>query len=240
MIEVNPETAYLCDEMSASAYLLAPQFTALMLVIPFDAIGYDPYVHPRVIPIGLRTPVGRMLLVLLDALLMEVQEPIADLDELAKPVIDFIRAVALGKDGNDRKNSGSIDSRAAAMRRFVEEHIGPDHLDVDVIGRATGASRASVYRVFQPEGGVNRAILRRRLNAALVDVATSTSARNGIADAARLWGIGDASRFSRACRREFGYSPSAVFSFMNVPPEHLATGERQTRGKETGGDTPQR
>ena len=69
-----------------------------------------------------------------------------------------------------------------------------------------GLSRSALYRVFGPAGGVEAVIRRQRLVAAgavlrgrrAVDIET----------VATRFGFTDASSFSRAFRREFGYPPS--------------------------------
>ena len=72
-----------------------------------------------------------------------------------------------------------------------------------------GISRSRLYRLFEPYGGVNHYIQHRRLLHAYAALADPNDHRR-ILDIAEERGFDDAAEFSRAFRREFGYSPSEV------------------------------
>ena len=84
-------------------------------------------------------------------------------------------------------------------------------LRAEDLGRLVGMSRSNLYRLFEDTGGVARYIQRERLleaRAVLSDLATTQS----ISAIAEDFCFADASSFSRAFKREFGYSPSEVRS----------------------------
>ncbi|MBJ3777363.1 helix-turn-helix domain-containing protein [Acuticoccus mangrovi] len=220
MALLRPGAAYLCNEMAPCACVHGEDFALSVLVVPFDAVGYDPYRHPRITTIPLDTAVGRVLIALVEAASREVAS--AGREGLCAPLMAFLRALLadLYQGGPDEPSVEAF--RALAMRLYLEEHLFDETIDASTIARAVGTSRASVYRVFQGEGGVRRAVHRRRLRGALMDLVENEAVRGAIGQAAQRWGLIDASRFARMCRAEFGYPPGAVMEFLKTPPETVA------------------
>lgn len=94
-------------------------------------------------------------------------------------------------------------------RQYVRANLYDADLGSETLRRALGISRTRLYRLFEPTGGVMRYILRRRLvdaHSALADPANTQR----ILEIAEQRGFSDGAEFSRAFRREFGYSPSEV------------------------------
>ena len=75
--------------------------------------------------------------------------------------------------------------------------------------RELGISRSRLYRLFEPYGGVVHYIQHRRLLDAHAVLADPDDHRR-ILDIAEEHGFTDGAEFSRAFKREFGYSPSDV------------------------------
>jgi AraC-like DNA-binding protein len=101
-------------------------------------------------------------------------------------------------------------ARAALLERagrVVRENLGSAEFGPEELCRHLAVSRSKLYRLFEPAGGVARFIQRERLNEAhrrLADPMRSPSIHVVGLDVGFL----DHSTFSRAFRREFGYSPS--------------------------------
>lgn len=94
-------------------------------------------------------------------------------------------------------------------RRFVQTNLFNPDLGATIMQRELGVSRARLYRLFEPYGGVAHYIQHRRLldaHAALADA----SDRRRIVDIAAQRGFNDGAEFSRAFKRAFGYTPSDV------------------------------
>jgi AraC-like DNA-binding protein len=94
-------------------------------------------------------------------------------------------------------------------RLFVQANIFALDLSATSLQRELGISRSRLYRLFEPYGGVVHYIQHRRLldaHAALAD----PNDRRRILDIAEERGFTDGAEFSRAFKREFGYSPSDV------------------------------
>lgn len=95
----------------------------------------------------------------------------------------------------------------ARIRRFIDERLESPDLDGDAIRRSFGLSRSSLYRLFEPLGGVAVHIRGRRLARALADLVTPRPDRTRVIDIALHWGFGSEASFSRAFRAAYGLTP---------------------------------
>lgn len=100
----------------------------------------------------------------------------------------------------------------------IEARLMDPALDVDLIVRLCGGSRASLYRAFEAEGGVGRYIQARRLERAYRHLLSDNGARR-IGDVALTHGFASQPHFSRLFRARFGCAPSSV-----GPDGAIATG----------------
>jgi AraC-like DNA-binding protein len=96
------------------------------------------------------------------------------------------------------------------VRRFIEANLSDTRLSAERISEKFALSRSTMYRLFQPLGGVDRYIRRRRLARAhrLLSVPPGESA-GYVYEVALSCGFGSESAFSHAFRREFSQSPLA-------------------------------
>ena len=100
--------------------------------------------------------------------------------------------------------------RAAA--EYVEGRIQAMELpiNIDAVANAGGVSRATLYRAFDGEGGVNRYIQDRRLHHARSALRRRRGPRPTIAETSHDYGFASPNHFSRLFRTRYGYSPSEV------------------------------
>lgn len=112
------------------------------------------------------------------------------------------------------------------IRRYIEQHIAMPDLGPDHLCKMFGLSRASLYRLFEPIGGVTDYIRTRRLRAAF-DMLTNDRMR-GVGEIAYACGFADISAFSRAFRNQFGMSPSEVRDMGDRGPLSLGPAEKQS------------
>lgn len=94
-------------------------------------------------------------------------------------------------------------------RRIIRRDFFSLALSPDALARSLGISRSGLYRAFEPYGGVRQVIQEERLAAAHSALADPERTES-IVQIAESCGFSDASGFSRAFRRNFGYSPSQV------------------------------
>jgi AraC-like DNA-binding protein len=94
----------------------------------------------------------------------------------------------------------SIMSPAAAfvtIRRYIDAHLHLPTLDVDGLNAVFGVSRASLYRLFEPTGGVASYIRRARLSRAFQEIAASETSGRQIGPIVYALGFKNVSAFNR-------------------------------------------
>lgn len=119
--------------------------------------------------------------------------------------------VALIARSLDGKAAGSVDRvpiAASPLRRalaHIKQNLHDPALGPALLADRFGLSRATLYRMFEPMGGVAELIRNRRLTAAAIELASGKGRR--VSEIARHWGFADDSNFSRAFRLHFGIAP---------------------------------
>lgn len=100
-----------------------------------------------------------------------------------------------------------ISSPFRAITFEIEARLQDPMLDADMLATALNMSRATLYRVFEPIGGIADYIRRRRLTAAVVLLADPAQRRRKISEIAFGLGFTSESSFTRAFKLAFGVSP---------------------------------
>jgi AraC-like DNA-binding protein len=101
--------------------------------------------------------------------------------------------------------------------RYVDLHLTDAELSAEEICRFFKLSRATLYRLFEPYGGVARYIKERRLLRVHALLASATQ-RQHLGRLADDYGFKTATHFSRAFREQFGYSPGEVRQVRREAP----------------------
>lgn len=142
--------------------------------------------------------------------MMELPDPRSDRD--AKRIVDLTIAHLIAcfgtqthRAGTDKK-SKSVD--AAAIRRFLSQHIGDRQLGSAVVCKTFSLSRSSLYRMFDESGGIQAMILAMRLRAVHRDIASGRFPDQPLSGIAERRGVMDIRSFRRVFVKEFGYTPS--------------------------------
>lgn len=102
----------------------------------------------------------------------------------------------------------TVAKRAAIKSRLEQPRDASGDLDVDSLCRAFGISRASLYRMFEPEGGLVHYARGRQLQRALAVITSPAHRHRRILDIALQHGFHTESGFARAFRRAFGITPA--------------------------------
>jgi AraC-like DNA-binding protein len=103
-----------------------------------------------------------------------------------------------------------------AARRFVHANLAEFDLSPERVIESLSLSRATIYRLFQHEGGLQAYIRHLRLRAAADDLVRFPGVP--ITEIAFSVGFKSASDFTRAFRRAFGFAPQEVRTYKDWFP----------------------
>jgi AraC-like DNA-binding protein len=94
------------------------------------------------------------------------------------------------------------------IRTYIEQNLRGGPIAVDGLCRTFSLSRASLYRIFVPFGGVAAYVRNQRLSHAFTSLMTPVNNHRRIGEIAFDWGFRGEAHFSRAFREAFGLTPS--------------------------------
>lgn len=192
---------------------LTPVVAGVAVLIPHEAVGYDPGIHPGLMRFPVSSPSGRFLEEAYSALkdqLKDIRQD--DAKTLADGFCGIVRALVVPKTSEDPVTRKFRKDRLSEIRSYVESHLTDPNLDADHICQKFNVSRSSLYRDFAQDGGVGQFIARRRLDRTFYRLLTASSSRGCVQEIAADCGYEDPGYFSRLFRRRFGISPSVVSS----------------------------
>ncbi|WP_371259221.1 helix-turn-helix domain-containing protein [Bradyrhizobium sp. WSM1743] len=96
------------------------------------------------------------------------------------------------------------------IRQYIEAGLAREDLSANSIAAHFGLSRASLYRLFAPVGGIADYIRGRRLHRAFFDLANSGARGPRISEVARRWQLGTDAHFTRSFKAAYGITPRAA------------------------------
>jgi len=208
-IEVRPGDTCILD-MAHTLHTFADDFENITLVLPRATLA--PLVRA---PHGLNgivlaggSPRGALIAQHLSVLCAQAGGLTrADLPPIIQATALLVAACA-GPDADRRAAHGG---RAHApsitlIRRFIELNLASDTLSPETLSQQFGVSRPTLYRLFEPFGGVATYIRRRRLERCFQEITAPARDRRRIAEIAYGWGFRNEAAFSRSFRQAFGVS----------------------------------
>jgi AraC-like DNA-binding protein len=133
-----------------------------------------------------------------------------NLPELVGATRAMIRACLLPSQGNIEEARAPI-ARVLLekARRIMQSRLFDPSFNANVLRRDLAISRTGLYRMFEPFGGVMHYLQHQRLLDAHAALADPNDKRR-IVEIAEQRCFSDGAEFSRAFKREFGYTPSEV------------------------------
>jgi AraC-like DNA-binding protein len=196
----------------------------IQLLLARDAFGDIASALDGALGSALNTPLGLLLgdyMTALERHLKGVTE--ADLPRLRDAIAAMVGAAIAPTAERVAVARRQIDlGRMERVRQVMRRHLRTPTLRPTTLCRLVGMSRSNLYRLLEAKGGIARYIQQQRLleaHSLLGNPGTSQSVTFVAEDLC----FADVSSFSRAFRREFGYSPSdvrraAISGIPLVPP----------------------
>ncbi len=128
-----------------------------------------------------------------------------------KPIADgLINMLAAAGVGIFGAGGHELAGRASTLQRvkvFILDNLSDDSLSARSIAAASGLTSRYINRLFEPEGvSLMRWVWRQRLDGARA-VLASKREPHAVGNVAYAYGFKNASHFSHAFRRQFGYAP---------------------------------
>ncbi|MEI2385486.1 helix-turn-helix domain-containing protein [Breoghania sp. JC706] len=106
------------------------------------------------------------------------------------------------------ERSALTDTNLQTIQVYIERNLSNPGLSTEMIMRQFGLSRSSLYRLFEPLGGVAEYIRERRLKLAQLKLASVGNAHGAVAKLAYITGFPSKTAFSRAFQQYYGIRPS--------------------------------
>ncbi len=215
---------------------VATRTRTLGAIIPHDAIGFDPSLHPAHIHVPARGPAGaelaatyyRLAQSLSTATLQEANASARHFRDLLRT---FLEKIA------DRRvmEPDPTELRRKQMRAVVEKSLTSPDLSSVTLEEEFGVSRATVYRDLDSLGGLQHYVMRRRMEEACKELVFGPDTRGIVGAVAERWRFSSTAHFSREFSRHFGFSPSkAVASALF----RMTPNDPRVMGQETGSGAP--
>ena len=170
------------------------------------------------VPVG--SPSGLMLTTALHTAWETVQRVPGGGSELASALVGLVNGVL------DPVARRLHDARLAAMKSYLRRRLADPTLSGADLQQHFHYSRATVYRLFEPDGGVAHFIRDERLRRCYDDLAhPDQGGRTTVGGVAARWGYPDAAQFGRAFRSRYGQPPRDVLREARTgqPPQMSST-----------------
>lgn len=164
--------------------------------------------HGRILPDN--TPITHLIFNHLSALIDEIKHlSLQDAETAITTCIELI-LVAFGKNS---KLSGNARAAIRAVmltqaKRYIEAHLEDETLCSETLIHQLGLPRATLYRLFEHEGGVDAYIRHSRLRQAAFDLIKHPHIR--VSEVAYSVGFKNPADFTRSFKRSFELSPSEL------------------------------
>ncbi|WP_433893729.1 helix-turn-helix domain-containing protein [Streptomyces sp. CA-111067] len=204
---------------------IAPRTASQVLILPAGDLRSLLGDHHIDGPAG--APALRLLTAYLDSLDPVLAElSLSSVRSARNALLELVKGVLTENIDGDEPHFAQALVRAAMQ--LADEHLAEPGLSPQTLARELNISVRTLHRVFAAQGeSVMAQVRRRRLDSALDDLVSSPT-RLSITEAAARWGFSDGSHLIRACRRQYGQTPTA----------YTRTDRRtERRGRRDPGDT---
>lgn len=169
----------------------------------FERAGYDPSTHGVIIDGAW----GRLVADFLLSFVQQLEEmTVQDAASLSAAFVGLLATVLGARPaGGEAASRSSVATLRERAKAYIDQNLSSDRLDIAAMSRALATSKSNLYRAFANAGGVTAYIRKRRLET--IHARLNAGEALAIGDVAREYGFPSAAHFSRAFRKQFGFSP---------------------------------
>lgn len=181
----------------------------LNLFVPHSAVGYDPGRHPQIIRLPRNSVVQNVLSnTILNVFSILNRTTKSEAQAVSRGLIGLLGGIVF--ETASPTSPSFVTARGLGVRDYIEQNLGHRKLNANMISGQFNVSRATIYRDFKEDGGLERYIVARKLEAALDALCFGPKERGAVSRIAAYWGFASAGHFSREFKRRFGFAPSEV------------------------------
>jgi len=188
------------------------------ITLPRNLIGL-PDEEPISLPyISQSSHIGHLVFAEWDDVIADLKHGARNVSKIKLDRLAAVLKIAVG--AHPQREDVRHHARVALFReicRFIEQNLERPDLSTSVLLDQFGVSRATLYRMFEPLGGVRHYLTDRRAASALFDISKGGAQRGFVLAACERWGFSSPANFNRTVQRLFGNSPKALLSVPNLP-----------------------
>lgn len=209
-VQIGPGDISLLD-LGHTLESVADSSSTISVVIPREVMFS--FVHPEHLSVGCvipaRSPVGRILGNHLTSVWRALHSAsVGDDDPICHTLLGAVAGAFAVYRGGTHSECISDSTVLDAMCAYIERNLPTENLTPEQLCRRFACSRARLYRLFRPLGGVATYVRERRLKRCLRALCKQRTSRHTIHEIAAHWGFQSPSHFCRSFRRQFGMTPS--------------------------------
>ncbi|MEL7110100.1 MAG: AraC family transcriptional regulator [Pseudomonadota bacterium] len=182
------------------------------ILVPHDALKLEAdEIPPLCVLLDEAAPIGK-LHVALDSLFGALNHVPRTLNNvMLRGLLDLARIAIVQPQYASSRRRAARYGQYVSIQSYIEQNLHRLDLCAETLLPKFGVSRATLYRLFEEEGGVRNYIVDRRLFRALLDISSGPQRRGKIQQAAKSWGFSSAANFNRSVRHAFGGAPGSLF-----------------------------
>lgn len=177
-----------------------------------DQVGFNRKSDDGQLAFAEHTLIGRVLNAELDQFFDHFKQGARSVDPARLQRLIACFAVALnGRAAKQDVRALARNALSDVIRDYIEANLASARLSSERLLTEFGVSRATLYRIFERDGGVRNYISTRRLIRSAIDLASTPTRRGEITKTAERWGFSSSANFNRAVKNYFGTAPGSMF-----------------------------
>lgn len=179
---------------------------------PHDVLGLRPGARPRSHLFTENSNIAKIIHAEFDSLFLALGDGATHLPaSQTERLKDCVKLAIFGDEAKEDIRTKARGALKEIICAHIEENLTNARLSTASLLRQFGVSRATLFRMFEPEGGVRSYINERRIYRAVFQISIDPMTRGEISKASEKWGFSSDANFNRSVRRFFGVSPSSLF-----------------------------